>query len=186
MPPPIPVVLAAYNPDWPALAARHAERLLGLGSVVAVVHHIGSTAIPGLAAKPIIDLMPLVVNVTALDRARGRIEALGYAWHGAYGMAGRRYCTLCDDAGVRAVQLHFFGMDSPHAVRHIAFRDYLRAHADVARAYEAEKRRARDLHPDDSHSYGHAKSAWIRAVEAAALTWYAGLDRAAREPRERG
>ena len=71
------------------------------------------------------------------------------------------------------MQLHFFSADSPQFERHIAFRDYLRAHPDVAGAYEKEKRRARDLHPDDSHAYTDEKDAWIRATEAKALAWFA-------------
>ena len=71
------------------------------------------------------------------------------------------------------MHLHFFSADSPQVERHIAFRDYLRAHADAASAYEKEKRRARDLHPDDSHAYTDAKDAWIRDAEAKALAWFA-------------
>src|SRR5258705_1255309 len=125
MPPPIPVVLVPYDSEWPQMAASHAERLRVLGSCLVVVHHIGSTAVPGLAAKPIIDLMPLVTDLADLDRQRRQIEALGYAWHGELGIAGRRYCTLCDDGGVRVAHVHFFRADSPQAERHIAFRDYL-------------------------------------------------------------
>ena len=171
MPPPIPVILVPYNPEWPHMAASHAERLRVLGSTLVIVHHIGSTSVPGLAAKPIIDLMPLVTDLTDLDRERGRIEALGYEWHGEYGIPGRRYCTLATGDGIRAVQLHIFEDNSPHVERHIAFRDYLRAHPAVAAAYETEKRRARDLHPNDSHAYTDEKSAWVRQTEAAALTW---------------
>jgi len=170
---PIPVILAPYNPDWPQMAAGHAERLRVLGSTLVIVHHIGSTSVPGLAAKPVIDLMPLVTALADLDRQRGHVEALDYEWHGEYGIAGRRYCTLSDEDGIRAVQLHFFEKNSPQAERHIAFRDYLRAHPDMAAAYENEKRRARDLHPNDSHAYTDEKSAWIRKTEAAALIWYA-------------
>ena len=173
MPPPIPVILAAYNPDWPQLAASHAERLRVLGPVLVIVHHIGSTAVPGLAAKPIIDLMPLVTNLADLDRERGRVEALGYKWHGELGISGRRYCALSDESGIRIVQLHFFKADSPHAERHIAFRDYLRAHPESANAYERIKRRARELHPNDSHAYTDEKDAWIRMMEATALIWFA-------------
>lgn len=173
MPPPIPVILAEYNPEWPQLAASHAERLRVLGSTLVTVHHIGSTLVPGLAAKPIIDLMPLVTSLADLDRKSQSVEALGYIWHGELGIPGRRYCTLSDEAGTRMVQLHFFNVDSPQAERHVAFRDYLRAHDDVARAYESEKRRARDLHPNDSHAYTDAKAAWILETEAKALTWFA-------------
>ena len=123
--------------------------------------------------KPIIDLMPLVTDLAELDRERRRVEALGYHWHGELGISRRRYCTLSDAAGIRIVQLHFFSADSPQVERHIAFRDYLRAHPDAASAYEKEKRRARDFHPNDSHAYTDEKDAWIRATEAKALTWFA-------------
>jgi GrpB-like predicted nucleotidyltransferase (UPF0157 family) len=170
---PIPVNLAAYNPDWPQMAVTHAERLRVLGPALVAAHHIGSTAVPGLAAKPIIDLMPLVNDLAELDRERSRVEALGYEWHGELGIAGRRYCTLSDETGARIVQLHFFKSDSPHARRHLALRDYLRAHPEAARAYENEKRRARELHPDDSHAYSDEKAAWIRNMEATSLIWFA-------------
>ena len=182
MPMPIPVILAAYDPEWPRLAARHAERLRALGPTLVAVHHIGSTSVPGLAAKPIIDLMPLVTSLADLDRDRGRVEALGYQWHGELGIAGRRYCTLSDADGRRLVQLHFFAADSPQVRRHIAFRDYLRAHPEAAAAYAAEKRRARDLNPDDTHAYTDEKDAWIRRTEATALAWFAERDAAGRWP----
>jgi GrpB-like predicted nucleotidyltransferase (UPF0157 family) len=175
MPPPIPVILVAYDPDWPQMAADYADRLRVLGSILLVVHHIGSTSVPGLAAKPVIDLMPLVNDLADLDRERWRIEALGYNWHGELGIPGRRYCTLSDEAGNRIAQLHFFTRDSPHVERHIAFRDYLRAHPEAASAYENEKRRAQSLHPDDSHAYTDEKAAWIRRTEAKALTWFGSI-----------
>lgn len=173
MPPPIPVFLAPYHPAWPQMAVRYAVALQVPDSCLVAVHHIGSTAVPGLAAKPIIDLMPLAANLTALDRERRRIEALGYEWHGEYGIPGRRYCTLTDAAGTRIAQLHCFAANSPEATRHIAFRDYLRAHPAVAAAYDREKRRARELHPGDSHAYTDEKNAWIRVAETEALVWYA-------------
>jgi GrpB-like predicted nucleotidyltransferase (UPF0157 family) len=142
-----------------------------LRPVLVTVHHIGSTSVPGLAAKPIIDLMPLVAGLAELDRLRGRVEALGYMWHGELGIPGRRYCTLDDQGGVRTVQLHFFRVSSPHVDRHIAFRNYLRAHLEVAGAYEAEKRRAQSLYPDNSRAYGDEKAAWVHETEAKALKW---------------
>jgi len=172
-PPPIPVVLAAYDRAWPQSAAHQAQRLAVLGATLVTVHHIGSTAVPGLAAKPIIDLMPLVTSLAALDAARGRLEALGYDWHGEFGIAGRRYCTLSDAAGNRLAHAHFFSADSPEVERHIAFRDYLRAHPATAHAYETEKRRARALHPQDSRAYTDEKAAWVRKAEAQALAWRA-------------
>jgi GrpB-like predicted nucleotidyltransferase (UPF0157 family) len=166
-----PVRLLDHDPDWARQAAERAARLRVLEPVLVAVHHIGSTAVPGLIAKPIIDLMPLVSDCAALDAERGALEALGYRWHGEYGIAGRRYCTL-DVGERRVVQLHCFVMGSPQAHRHLAFRDYLRAHPGAALAYAAEKRRARDIHPGDHQAYGAEKQAWIDQVEAAALAWY--------------
>lgn len=168
---PIPVILAAYNPEWPRTATTHAERLRVLGPNLVAVQHIGSTSVPGLIAKPIIDLMPVINSLTGLDEQRQRIEALGYQWHGELGISGRRYCTLADEAGVRAVQLHFFKEGSPHVERHIAFRDYLRAHPEEANAYAIEKRRAQNLHLTNSHAYADAKDKWIQTAETKALIW---------------
>jgi GrpB-like predicted nucleotidyltransferase (UPF0157 family) len=173
MPPPIPVIIAPYDPAWPAIAGIYADSLQVLGSVLITAHHIGSTSVPGLAAKPVIDLMPLVTDLADLDHERSSIEALGYDWHGELGMAERRYCTLSNEAGGRLVQLHFFEAGSAQAKRHLAFRDYLRAHPVVAKDYEREKRRARDLHPYDSHAYTDEKSNWIRDAEVKALIWFA-------------
>ncbi len=172
MPPPIPVVLAEYDADWPRLAARLAEQLKVLGPTLAEVHHIGSTSVPGLVAKPIIDLMPVVTNLADLDSKRGLVEQLGYVWHGEFGLSGRRYCTFSDEFGGRIAQLHFFEAGTSQADRHLAFRDYLRANPRVAEEYAKEKYRARNLHPDDSHAYTDEKSAWIRDVEAKAIAWY--------------
>ncbi|HYP57026.1 MAG TPA: GrpB family protein [Beijerinckia sp.] len=116
--------------------------------------------------------MPIVTDLGGLDRQRSQVTALGFDWHGEFGIPGRRYCTLSDEDGNRAAQLHFFAADSPEITRHLAFRDYLRAHPKIAQAYEQEKRRSRDLYPDDSHAYADEKAAWIRDTEAKALIWF--------------
>ncbi|ARN80770.1 GrpB family protein [Methylocystis bryophila] len=168
---PFPVVLAPYDEAWPEMAARCSRRLGSLGPNLLAVHHIGSTSVPGLSAKPIIDLMPVVASLRRLDEQTLQLAALGFDWHGEFGMAGRRYCTLSKN-GRRVAQLHFFEVGARHIARHLAFRDYLRARPDAADAYEQEKRRARDLFPGNSHAYGDEKSAWIEAKEAEALAWF--------------
>ncbi len=173
MPEPFPVHFVDYDPDWPRQAQERIARLRVLEPVLVAAHHIGSTAVPGMIAKPIIDLMLLVTDLAALDQERAAVEALGYRWHGEVGIPGRRYCTR--DVGTRRMaQLHFFTMGSPDAHRHLAFRDYLRTHPGAASAYAAAKRRARDQHPGDSHAYGAAKQPWIDQTEAQALAWYNG------------
>lgn len=72
--PPIPVAIVPYTLPWPAVAQRHADRLHVLGSTLVAMHHVGSTSVPGLAAKPVIDLIPVVADLAELDRQRSRIE----------------------------------------------------------------------------------------------------------------
>jgi GrpB-like predicted nucleotidyltransferase (UPF0157 family) len=171
MPAPIPVELCLHDPAWEELACAEAARLMAAIPAIITVHHIGSTAIPDICAKPIIDLLPVVSSHAELENSRRAIEALGYAWWGEYGLAGRRYCTLDDPlTGRRKVQLHCYEADAPQIARHLAFRDYLRSRPDLARAYENEKIRCRDLHPLDSHAYTDCKDAWIRRIEAEALS----------------
>ena len=175
-PPPdkLAVELFPPSPEWAILAATEAARLKSaLGDVLITVHHIDSTAIPGILAKPIVDLIPVVTDLPALDAREDAIRALGYKWYGEFGLLGRRYCTLTDAvAGKRKVQLHCYAEGAEGLPRHLAFRDYLRAHPDIAKAYEAEKLRAAALHPDDTLAYNGAKNDWIKKTERDALEWF--------------
>lgn len=176
MPPPIRVELVPHDPRWAQAARERASALAAaIGPALVAVHHIGSTAIAGIHAKPVLDLMPVVRDLAALDARRGEVEALGYRWWGEYGLPGRRYCTLSDAADERRlVHAHCYEAESAQAARHLAFRDYLRAHARVAAEYDAVKLRCRVRHPEDSHAYSDCKHAWIQRAQARALRWRAG------------
>ncbi|MEX2176955.1 MAG: GrpB family protein [Pirellulaceae bacterium] len=174
MPPPIRVVLVPHSTAWAQAAQAEGARLADvLRDDLVAVHHIGSTAIPGIHAKPIVDLMPVVRGLTAVDEKVALLRKLGYACWGEYGIAGRRYCTLDDPAtGRRRFQLHCFEAGNHEIRRHLAFRDYLRTHSEVAQKYDAEKQRCQRLYPADSHKYSDAKAAWIVTHLAEALAWY--------------
>jgi GrpB-like predicted nucleotidyltransferase (UPF0157 family) len=154
-------------------AIVEAQFLMGaLRPNLTTVHHVGSTAIPGIHAKPILDLIPVVESLVELDACQGALKALDYEWWGELGLPGRRYCTRADkETGRRIVQLHCYVVGSPEITRHLAFRDYLRAHPAVAAEYDQVKARCQCLHPGDSHAYGDCKENWIRDAEATAIKW---------------
>jgi GrpB-like predicted nucleotidyltransferase (UPF0157 family) len=161
-----------YSPDWPASFEQEAERLRTvLGEELVAVHHIGSTSVPGLAAKPIIDLLPLVRAIAAVDDLTPRFRDAGYRDWGEYGLPGRRYFTR-DHGEVRTHNVHVYQFDHPEAERHLAFCAYLRHHEPARQEYEALKRAVYERHPADIEAYMDGKNAWIKRVEPVAIEWY--------------
>lgn len=162
-----------YSADWPRLFELEAVRIRELlGNELVAVHHIGSTAIPGLAAKPIIDFLPVVRVIERVDSLVPAFEAAGYRPWGEYGLPGRRYFTRDDVAGTRTHNIHIYGEGNGEIDRHLAFRDYLRAHPPLQTEYEEVKRQAYALHPADIERYNDAKDAWIKRVERQAIEWH--------------
>jgi GrpB-like predicted nucleotidyltransferase (UPF0157 family) len=165
------VWLEPHTPEWAAMAEAEAARLKAvLGDVLVTVHHMGSTAIPGIAAKPTVDLMPVVTSLEALEAKRSAIEALGYLWRSEFGIPERRYCVLERD-GKRIFHSHFFEDGHANVATQLLFRDYLRAHRDEALAYEAIKREAAATHPYNSLAYNDHKSSWILVCQERARAW---------------
>ena len=170
-----PVTLALHDPAWAQVAAAEIGRICAaIGPDLLRSEHIGSTAIPGIAAKPTINLMPLVRAEGDLDSCRGPMESLGYLWRGEYGIAGRRYSVL-ERNGKRLFHVHIFAEGNANAARHLAFRDYLRAHRNEALAYEATKSAAAAAHPYNSLAYTDHKSGWIKACLERAEAWAASV-----------
>ena len=144
-----------------------------LGPLLLRVEHIGSTSIPGIHAKPVIDLMPIVRSVEAVDALQGAFEAAGFCWYGEYGLPGRRYLNRDDPrTGERLTNVHIYAQDNPEVERHLAFRDYLRAHPDVAQEYKAVKLACAAQHPTDISGYMDCKDAICKGIESAAVTWH--------------
>ena len=166
--------LVASNPTWPVAADRALTAVrAALGDGLVGAHHIGSTAIPGVPAKPILDLLIEVRDRESLERTGATLTALGYEGMGEFGIAGRRYFRHHDAAGVRTHHLHAYVAGDPHVARHLAFRDYLRAHPDVAAAYGELKRALEQAWPDLGPGYVQGKAPFIHSHERAALDWRA-------------
>jgi GrpB-like predicted nucleotidyltransferase (UPF0157 family) len=169
------ITLVPPSPLWRERFAQESQRLSEvLASLPYELHHIGSTAIDGIEAKPILDLLLLVESLGALDEREGALVAAGYEAKGEFGIPGRRYFRKDSPQGVRTHHLHGFERGSEAAVRHLAFRDYLNAHPAAAQQYGALKRRLASLHAHDSRAYVAGKDAFVEHHVALALAWLAG------------
>lgn len=168
---PRPVTLAEPDTDWPALAeALIADLRVAAPEAFVALHHIGSTAVPGLKAKPVIDLLGEAVDLARIDAARAALQGAGWRWRGENGVSGRRYLTRDDpQTGERAVHLHVHAAGDPMIPWHLAFRDRLRAEPATAKAYAREKARCAALHPDDSGAYAACKKACTDRVAGEAV-----------------
>src|SRR5512133_3544140 len=161
-----------YSSDWPQEFEREAARLRGyFHSVIITIHHIGSTSIPGLAAKPIIDLLPVVSSIQTVDDLTPILEKEGYRAWGEYGLPGRRFFTR-DRNGYRTHNIHVYPEDHPDIERHVAFSTFLRHHAVERKEYEAVKRAAFAKYPTDINGYMDEKNDWIQNLEPIAIEWF--------------
>jgi GrpB-like predicted nucleotidyltransferase (UPF0157 family) len=166
----VPVVLVPYDPDWPRRFETERALLARVfADAPASIDHVGSTAVPGLAAKPVIDIM---VGVSALSEIESRIPELerhGYEYVPEYEaqLPERRYLRK-PRVGPRTHHLHAVVRDSTFWRRHLLFRDYLRGHPETAAAYLELKQRLASLHRSDRAAYSEGKSSFVEAVLARA------------------
>ncbi|MDX2223481.1 MAG: GrpB family protein [Rhodospirillaceae bacterium] len=170
------VVLTPHHPYWGLRAGDEIGRLAAaLGDLFVAAAHVGSTAVPGLRARPSLDLAVVVPDLAALDAHADTVGALGYVWRGEHGVAGRRYATFDHQRTLaRMFNVQFVAPDSALLERLLALRDYLRAMPGEAAAYDQIKSAAAAAHPHDVAAYAAAKSAWLEACEARALAWRHG------------
>jgi GrpB-like predicted nucleotidyltransferase (UPF0157 family) len=154
-----PIVIVDYDERWLAQFAALRERAAGaLGELVLAIEHTGSTAVPGLAGKPVIDLIA-VVSDNRIHEAITRLEAIGYCHEGDRGIAGREAFTW--PPGEPRHHLYVCPPDNAELRRHLRFRDYLRAHPDRAAVYAALKRQAADRFRHDRAAYVEAKTEFV-------------------------
>ncbi len=155
------VFLASYDGTWPLAFEAEAARIERACEGLAIrLEHVGSTSVPGLSAKPIIDILAGRPPQAKAAPYVSALKQLGYEHKGPYGLPGREYFRR---GTPRSHHVHLVSWSSALWRDHLAFRDHLRAHPEVARAYEALKRELAAV-VDDRHAYTDGKGPFIRSV----------------------
>ncbi|WP_341876281.1 GrpB family protein [Defluviitalea saccharophila] len=170
------VEVVEYNREWPVLFMEEAEEIKRiLGEELIDIYHIGSTAVENLRAKPIIDIMPVVRDITKIDAYNKEFEALGYEPKGELGITGRRFFRKGSE--VRTHHIHIFEKSNSKEIRrHLAVRDYLRAHPNEVLEYGQLESKLAVLYPADIEAYCDGKDAFVKELERKALNWYEELN----------
>lgn len=161
------VTIVPFDPAWTTAFQAEKQALAALLGAQAHIHHIGSTAVPGLCAKPIIDILIEVPDVAPLDALAEGFRALGYQPRGENGIAGRRY--FVKGAPQRTHHVHAFAVGSPEVIRHLALRDFLRQQPEARDAYAKAKQQAAAACGGDTRRYVALKDAAVKALETQAL-----------------
>lgn len=157
---PDPIIILDYDPTWPHLFQLLRERIAAkLGSIAVRIEHVGSTSVPGLAAKPIIDIDVLLAADNLLNEAIERLAQIGYNHQGDLGIAGREAFKAPKDYPPH--HLYVCSTNSSEFARHLAFRDFLRANPVEAREYGDLKRSLADKFRENREAYADGKAEFI-------------------------
>jgi len=166
------ILVLDHNPEWANSFEREACTIrAALGAALVNIHHIGSTSITHTKAKPVIDILLEVSSLDEIDQQSVALQALGYEAKGEYGIPGRRYFRLDDATGRRTHQVHSFEVGSHNVTRHLAFRDYMRAHPEIAAEYGQLKQRLAGEYPNNMAAYIEGKDAFVKEQVRQALIW---------------
>lgn len=141
-----------------------------LGQEIIAIHHIGSTAIPGICAKPIVDILVAVHDIERIDRFNAEMIERGYRPQGEFGIHGRRF-FIKGDGAQRTHHVHIFQTGNPEIEHHLNFRDYLIAHPKQAQTYSRLKQELASKFPEDIEGYMEGKDEFIKEVDKKARTW---------------
>ncbi|WP_017728753.1 GrpB family protein [Halalkalibacterium ligniniphilum] len=164
------VIVLPYQDYWVALFQKEAKSLKAIfSSEIIDIHHIGSTSVPNLASKPIIDLLIEVKSIKKIDKYNHDMELFGYERKGEKGIAGRRFFQKGGDE--RTHHVHVFEVGHPEIKRHLLFRDYLAAHPEDAQQYGELKLALAKQFPTDISSYIEGKDSLIKKLEQKANKW---------------
>ena len=157
------IVIVEYDPAWPSEFVRLRDRAqAAMGEVAVAIEHVGSTAVPGLPAKDLIDMVVVVESDADLNEAISRLEVIGYKARGNLGVEGRE--AFFWPEGEKRHHLYVSPTTSAELQAQVAFRDRLRSDPDVAVEYLALKRKLAERHGDDRLAYTDGKTEFIEAI----------------------
>ncbi|MFK4568056.1 GrpB family protein [Enterococcus sp. UD-01] len=164
------VEVIAHSKKWWEQFDQEKQLLQELfGQELIAVHHIGSTAIQQISAKPIIDIMLVVTNIEQITQYNEGMSELGYSAFGENGIVGRRFFAKGGEQ--RSHHVHVFAKGNPEIERHLAFRDYLNSHSEQAAAYSELKLHLARQFPLDIEKYVAGKDRFIKEIDAKAVRW---------------
>lgn len=173
------IVVVPYDEGWPRLFAQEKVLLQEIfHGLQPEIHHHGSTSVPGLSAKPIIDIMVVVEDLGLVDGLNQAMEAAGYVVRGENGIPGRRYFVRLhpDGSGNHTHHVHVYQRGNPKVVEELAFRDYLRANPISRKEYQGVKITAAEHHRYSPMGYTEAKAECVERLTTEAKRWFATTD----------
>ncbi|WP_163856898.1 GrpB family protein [Paenibacillus elgii] len=166
------ITVVEHNPNWKEEYLKEEREIKEiLQDELVNSFHIGSTSVPGLKAKPIIDILLVVHEINKLDNYSTQFEKLGYEVMGEFGICGRRYFRK--GGSNRTHHIHAFQYDNVQEIeRHLSFRDYLCHHPEISKDYGELKSELAKKYPNDIERYGDGKDDFVKNVEKQALIWH--------------
>lgn len=165
-----------YNKAWLSMFEEEATKLRTIfGYEITEIHHIGSTAVDGLKAKPVIDIMPVVINIGRVEDFNTAMIDIGYEPKRENGLPGRRYFQKGGDE--RTHHAHFYEVGNFVIKRHLAFRGYLCSHPDTIKEYGNLKKELSHRFPHDIEAYIQGKELLVLEIENRAMSWLQSLSK---------
>lgn len=167
-----PVEIVDYDPQWPVLYEEEKGRILDIiGRRIVAIEHVGSTAVPGLAAKPIIDIIVAVRHLIDAGECIKPLQSIGYEYVPEFEVEipERRFFRK-GPPEARTQHIHMIELTSEFWERHLLFRDYLRSHPDVAQQYYQLKKELAARYGSDRKAYAEAKTLFIESIVAKSRT----------------
>lgn len=165
------IQVVPYNPEWHEEYLKEVEKVCSmLNTEIIDVHHIGSTAIPQIYAKPIIDILVEVRDINNIDKYNEDMKKLEYIAKGEYGIVGRRF--FLKGLYNRTHHIHIFQTGNVEIKRHLEFRDYMIAHSEEAKNYGELKKALAIKSMYDIEGYCYGKDNYIKDIDKKAKEWF--------------